>query len=887
MKAYLSRGKKFIGDSIVLEFPYNKEIIDYIKSFPVRYYDNKSKTWEIPLEYFPRFIDFYKNPITLYIYIKSEEEKKEIEIPEDYNFPFNPYPHQLEGIKFGLNHNNFLLADGMGMGKALALDTNLLTPIGWRNIKDINVNDLLIGRDGNPTRVLNIYNHINKHIYKVSFSDGTSVKCCDEHLWTVQTSHDRSVGKYQLLQLKDILKKYRTKHKYKYYIPMVEPIEFVNNKLPIHPYILGCLIGDGGLHHGCYLSNSDSYIINKVRSFLEPGYELNQISKYDYRIRKTNDNKCYKNYYKDHIRLLGLNVTSHYKFIPNLYKYTSSTNRLLLLQGLMDTDGYIHKTGCMQFTTVSEKLCQDFIELIQSLGGVAIKRRGLIKNKFSYYTITFKLKSGIIPVSLPRKVNRVRKIRKYEPIRMITNIEYIGDFPCKCLTVDAKDGLFVIDNYIVTHNTVQSATVACIKKKLYGYKHCLILCAVNGSKYNWKKECELFTNEKAHILGTRVTKKGNEVIKSSVEKIEDIQNIDTLPYFIITNKETLRNKEIIKELERQSEKIDMCIYDEIHMNSNIQSQQGKGLLKIDCDCKIALSGTPILNNPLDTYMVMRWLGYENHSLTAYKQRYCVMGGYGGHEIISYKNMEELRSRFRKVQLRRLKENCLDLPPKLHETEYLELSDKQKILYNEVKNDIISNIDNKNLSPNPLVRIIRLRQVTGNPAILSDKLQDSVKYDRCEQIISDLTKENRKCLVFSNWVEVILPLYERLKKYNPALIIGETKNRIEQEKLKLNTDPNCHCCLGTIGAMGTSHTLTGADTVIFLDEPWNRGVKEQCEDRIYRIGTKNSVNIITFICKNTIDERINQIIQEKGEWADCIVDGKIIKKSDEILNFLLS
>ena len=218
---------------------------------------------------------------------------------------------------------------------------------------------------------------------------------------------------------------------------------------------------------------------------------------------------------------------------------------------------------------------------------------------------------------------------------------------------------------------------------------------------------------------------------------------------------------------------------------------------------------------------------------------------------------------------------------------MELSSKQRILYNEVYNDIALNIDNKDLSPNPLVRIIRLRQVTANPGILSDSIKDSVKYDRCMEIVEDLSKEGRKCLIFSNWVDVIMPLYQKLEKYNPALIIGETKNIVEQEKNKLNNDPTCFCALGTIGAMGTSHTLTGADTVIFLDEPWNRGTKEQCEDRVHRIGTKNTVNIITFICKNTIDERINQIVEHKGEWADCIVDGKVIKKSDEMLKFLLS
>lgn len=552
MDAYLSRGKKFIGESVILKFGYDQKLIDYIRTLPIRTYDPAEKTWEIPLEAFGRFVDFYKKPIYLHINIAEAKAKEVIEIPNDYKFPFTPYEHQLEGIKFGLNHDNFLLSDGMGMGK-----------------------------------------------------------------------------------------------------------------------------------------------------------------------------------------------------------------------------------------------------------------------------------------------------------------------------------------------TIQSATIACIKKKLYGYQHCLIICAVNGSKYNWKKECELFTSEKAHILGTRKLRNGKEVIKSSNEKLDDIKNIDSLPYFIITNKETLRNKDIVKELEKKSSKINMCIYDEIHMSANTRSQQSKGLLKVDCESKIALSGTPILNNPIDTYMVMKWLGYETHSMTAYKQRYCVMGGFGGYEIVSYKNMNELRERFNSIQLRRLKEDCLNLPPKLYETEYLDLSEKQKILYNEVKNDIVANLDNKDLSHNPLVRIIRLRQVTGYPGILSEKITDSVKYDRCEEIIADLKKEGRKALIFSNWVQVIMPLYARLSKYNPALIIGDTKDTIEEQKRKINEDSDCFCCLGTIGAMGTSHTLTGADTVIFLDEPWNRGTKEQCEDRINRIGAKHTSNIITFICKNTIDERINDIVLQKGEWADCIVDGKVVKKSDEVLNFLLS
>ena len=91
-------------------------------------------------------------------------------------------------------------------------------------------------------------------------------------------------------------------------------------------------------------------------------------------------------------------------------------------------------------------------------------------------------------------------------------------------------------------------------------------------------------------------------------------------------------------------------------------------------------------------------------------------------------------------------------------------------------------------------------------------------------------------------------------------------------------------IGTTPALGTGYTLTQASTIIFIDEPWNRATKEQAEDRCHRIGTKGTVNIITLICKDTIDERIHQIIKDKGELSDRIVDGKAIQPSD--IKFLI-
>ena len=202
-------------------------------------------------------------------------------------------------------------------------------------------------------------------------------------------------------------------------------------------------------------------------------------------------------------------------------------------------------------------------------------------------------------------------------------------------------------------------------------------------------------------------------------------------------------------------------------------------------------------------------------------------------------------------------------------------------------ELRANIDKIKMSPNPLTMMLRLRQATGYTGILSSAIQESIKYERAEQIIEEVVENGGKCLVFSNWTEVLNPFYKRLEKYNPALMTGEIKKDVESQKTKFQKDDSCKVCVGTIGFMGTSHTLTAANTVIFLDEPWNKGTKEQAEDRAYRIGTRGTVNIITLRCKGTIDEKISQILDTKGMYADFLVDGiKATGNRAELVDFLL-
>ena len=324
-----------------------------------------------------------------------------------------------------------------------------------------------------------------------------------------------------------------------------------------------------------------------------------------------------------------------------------------------------------------------------------------------------------------------------------------------------------------------------------------------------------------------------------------------------------------------------------HKCKDVTSIQGKHLLKLQAETMISMTGTPLMNNPLDLFIHLKWLGYEKHPFYSFKQHYCVFGGFGGYQIVAYKNLDQLKAQFEDIMLRRLKKDVLDLPDKIYTTEYVEMTKNQQKIYNDVYNDLSDNIDKVEAAINPLAELIRLRQATGYTGILSSTIQESAKLDRLEELIEEIVENGNKAIIFSNWTSMTNPTYERLQKYNPAIITGETKDRVAEQDKFIN-DKNCKVIIGTTGAMGTGLTLTAANTVIFLDEPWNKALKDQAEDRAHRIGTKSNVNIITIICKNTIDERIHDLVEQKGRMSDLIVDSKLTKQNrHNLVNFLLS
>ena len=438
---------------------------------------------------------------------------------------------------------------------------------------------------------------------------------------------------------------------------------------------------------------------------------------------------------------------------------------------------------------------------------------------------------------------------------------------------------FLLGDEMGLGKTKEVLDLACIRKTRDEVKRVLVICGINTLKFNWLSEIEKHTDERGWILGSRKTKNGKIRVGSNLDKLEDLRNLDEDIMFMITNIESFRNPDFTFEVEKlcAKNKIDMIIFDEAHTMRNQNAQQTKGVLRIQAKYMVAMSGTFILNRPLDLFSPLKWTGYYKESYYRFKNNFTITDNWGN--VCGTRNMSLLRKLVSSYMLRRLKSEVLDLPEKSYVEEKLEMTAKQAIIYEEVMDELRANIDKIRLSSNPLTEILRARQATGYTGLLSTTIRESAKLDRLVELVDEISNNGYKCLVYSNWSMIIEEAKNRLQEFNPAIITGDYKDYdIELQKKKFKEDSTCKVACGTIGKMGTGLTLNEANYVIFLDSPWTKGVKEQAIDRCHRIGQKNNITVITLVCKDTVDEKIEYIVEQKGQTADLLIDGKAANNS---------
>jgi len=409
---------------------------------------------------------------------KPDGSLKEYEKAQDYLYRL--HTKNLGKPLWNNDAKDAIILGSRGAGKQLQLSEKIRIKNGWTTMGDVQIGDEIYGSDGKLTKVTAKSSTEEREYYKITLRDGREIEACEDHLWKIwDKNKNKKVDKevYSVINTKEMFKKYYwnridSKHKqkfgeekmckeYRFAIPTMKAIDEVSNNLPIDPYLLGLLLGDGCIVNSPSITSGDKEIIKFVQEECDRNnwtYRV-EIEEGKDCIYITNKNKVNKSL-KDLLKKLNLFGTkSNTKFIPEQYLYTSEENKRALLQGLMDTDGTCG--GDIEYYTVSKQLSEDFSNLVRSIGincKIALKKTYYKKDgvkilckdcyRIMLYTDTkvFRLDRKQEEINMSRRKSRYNKT-------FITNIEPIGLRKGACISVDNEDRTYITKDYIVTHNS--------------------------------------------------------------------------------------------------------------------------------------------------------------------------------------------------------------------------------------------------------------------------------------------------------------------------------------------------------------------------------------------------------------------------------------------------
>lgn len=353
-----------------------------------------------------------------------------------------------------------------GLGKCLPRWAKVPTPTGWTTMGEIQVGDEVIAKDGSAVKVLEKYEQTGHTIYRLHLNDGQHLDVDDDQILHVEIMERAGSKGIVNITLAD-LRQYLAEHPNRYAtIPYCSPVScFPEQELKIDPYFLGLLLGDGCITTNTpMLSNVDPDIITGVHKLVLEQYEnmgMNFDDRCTYRFSYHGAGKY--NPLTQQLKDIGVQGCNSYtKFIPFEYKRGSIEQRMELVRGLMDSDGYITKTGYSSFATCSKQMAEDFTEVIRSLGGRARIREKHTKSQFGTpclsYDVSFKLPPELGSVAKYSKL----KTERYEEVlskkvwckkRRIASIETLGVHDTACILIDHPDHLYLAEEYVPVHNT--------------------------------------------------------------------------------------------------------------------------------------------------------------------------------------------------------------------------------------------------------------------------------------------------------------------------------------------------------------------------------------------------------------------------------------------------
>lgn len=345
----------------------------------------------------------------------------------------------------------FAVASGHGIGKAQPKSLEIDTPSGrvvWGQLK---AGDFVFGRDGKPTKIVGTYEQGERNIYRVTFDDGSSTLCDEDHIWSVRGRQERrkNLAGWRNMTTKEILaagvkRSNGISQARQWEIPTIDAVEFPHQEVPIDPYTMGVWLGDGSYNGKITSADPEiaQYIGAKQANYCDITYTVPGLTA---TLRKRG----------------WLGLRAHEKGVPDCYKYNTPDVRLAVLRGLMDTDGTVGRDAKADFCTTSPQLYKDFLWLARSLGfkaycanarergykkdGKYIRCRDAYHIRISGYTNPFRLKRKAERWKAPTQDRYVK--------RWIESIEFSHREEAMCIKVEAEDSLYLTNDFIVTHNT--------------------------------------------------------------------------------------------------------------------------------------------------------------------------------------------------------------------------------------------------------------------------------------------------------------------------------------------------------------------------------------------------------------------------------------------------
>lgn len=791
---------------------------------------------------------------------------------------FIPKGYQDLIVDFMMDNKRCAIWAGMGLGKGLERGTPVLTPQGWVRIGDLSIGDKIFGKNGKPTQVTGVFPQGTKDIFRVSFDDDSSVITDGSHLWAVSTPKNRD--KYQVLSTNQLLERglHDKAGNRKWSIPLVEPVKYRKKTLAIEPYLLGVLLGDGCI-------TTDEEIIANCEGRTAKHYSRG-VACLNFRdcwwLRLRLQGKALK----DGLRVVNLyGKRSWEKFIPEVYLRGSIEQRLAILQGLLDTDGYATPEGGVEFSSTAEKLADGVVELANSLGGIARKsvggstrhQNGIGRES---WRVNIKLPARFEPFRLTRKLKAWARPTRYPPLRALHSVEPVGSAETICISVAAEDQLYVTRNHIVTHNTVSTLTM--IERQLmFGMdKPVLVLAPLLVAKTTWVDEARKWQ----HLSGIRVVPiVGDELARRRALNVKAeiyTTNYEQLPWLV--------------EYLGDNWPFEMVIADESTKLKSFRLRQGgaraQALAKIahtKIKSFIELTGTPSPNGLIDLWGQI-WMLDQGHrlgrSFTSFTDRWFKSSRFGeGAPTVRPHSESEIQYKLRDICLTVDPKDWFDLEEPIVTNKYIELPKQARKLYDEMEKAFFIELGEHRIeAQNAAIKSGKLLQICGgaayvDPLVNTDddpgsvlfKEIHSAKIEALESIINE--SAGTPVLVATNFRSDQQRL---LKAFPKGKLLTSANGSVLMPKWNRGEIPIMFTHPASAGH-GVS-LQDGGNILVFFSLGWNLEHRLQVMERIgpvrqLQAGHNRSVFIYNIMAKDTIDELVLARVETKRNVQDILLE----------------